>query len=248
MELKPVLSDSLDGFARPALSRPSAGLSAAEAIKQYILERGLAPGDPLPTEAELCSSLGVSRSSVREAIRTLVSLDIVDVRHGHGTTVGGLSLAPFVNGLVFRSLMNPGGGLTTLREVVELRQGIDLLAAESLVANYHSEDTAELAGLVNKMRVDSSRGAPFLDTDRAFHELLLRSAGNELVRQLVTALWEVHTAVVPQLGIPEPDDIRLTVEAHGEMLDAVVAGDAEGYRSAVVAHYAPLRRVLDHAR
>lgn len=248
MARKPADDETLSGSARSVITRPGAGLSATEAIKQYILERGLGPGDPLPTETELCASLGVSRSSVREAIRTLVSLDIVDVRHGHGTTVGGLSLAPFVNGLVFRSLLNPGGGLTTLREVVELRQGIDLLAADALVANYRDQDTVELQGLVDKMRTDSASGSPFLETDRAFHELLLRSAGNELVRQLVAALWEVHTVVVPQLGIPQPDDIKTTVDAHGAMLAAVVAGDATAYRQAVLAHYAPLRRVLEQAR
>lgn len=248
MARKPADDEALNGTARTVVTRPGAGLSAVEAIKAYILERGLAPGDPLPTEAELCSSLGVSRSSVREAIRTLVSLDIVDVRHGHGTTVGGLSLAPFVNGLVFRSLLNPGGGLTTLREVVELRQGIDLLAAEPLVENYRGQDTAELQALVDQMRAESADGSPFLETDRAFHELLLRQAGNDLVRQLVGALWEVHTVVVPQLGIPEPDDIRTTVDAHGAMLAAVVAGDVAAYRAAVLTHYAPLRRVLEQSR
>ena len=65
--------------------------TTADQIKQLILTRGLRPGDPLPTEAELCDILEVSRSSVREAIRTLSTLDIVDVRHGHGTYVGAMS-------------------------------------------------------------------------------------------------------------------------------------------------------------
>lgn len=50
--------------------------------------------------------------------------------------------------------------------------------------------------------------------------------------------------MVPQLGIPQPDDIRNTVESHGTMLEAVLDGDVEAYRAAVLDHYAPLRRVL----
>ena len=54
--------------------------TAINAIKDYILQAHLQPGDPLPTESQLCTDLGMSRSSVREAVRTLVALDIVEVR------------------------------------------------------------------------------------------------------------------------------------------------------------------------
>ena len=82
------------------------------------MTRGLKPGDALPTKAELCDTLGVSRSSVREAIRTLSTLDIVDVRHGHGTYVGPMSLDPRVEALVFRGVLSPDGSFEALREVV----------------------------------------------------------------------------------------------------------------------------------
>ena len=81
--------------------------TAADEIKKLILTRNLKPGDLLPTEPELCETLDVSRSSVREAIRTLATLDIVDVRHGHGTYVGAMSLDPMVEALVFRGVLSP---------------------------------------------------------------------------------------------------------------------------------------------
>ena len=109
--------------------------TTADQIKQLIIARGLTPGDPLPTEAELCEELDVSRSSVREAIRTLSTLDIVDVRHGHGTYVGPMSLDPMVEALVFRGVLSPEGSLQSLREVVEVRLALDLsMASKSLVS------------------------------------------------------------------------------------------------------------------
>src|SRR3954453_17592481 len=73
--------------------------TTADQIKQLILSRNLSPGDAFPTEAEPCETLDGSRLSVREAIRTLSTLDIVTVRHGHGTFVGDMSLAPLVETL-----------------------------------------------------------------------------------------------------------------------------------------------------
>ena len=67
---------------------------------------------------------------------------------------------------------------------------------------------------------------------------------NSLYAQLVAAFWDVHTVVAPRLGVPTPRDMADTVAAHRAMVDAAVAGDLDGYRAAVLNHYAPLLRVL----
>ncbi|MFF1539608.1 FadR/GntR family transcriptional regulator [Microbacterium sp. NPDC058269] len=221
--------------------------TTADQIKQLILTRGLTPGDPLPTETELCDELDVSRSSVREAIRTLSTLDIVDVRHGHGTYVGPMSLDPMVEALVFRGVLSPEGSLQALREVVEVRLALDLSMAERVVEAAQEDPDPELDALVADMVDKAERGEHFLEEDRAFHTRLFGAIGNRLVGQLVGAFWDVHTAVLPQLGIPQPDDIHKTAKAHGDMLEAARSGDVERYRRAVVEHYKPLQRVLASA-
>lgn len=221
--------------------------TTAEQIKRLILRRGLRPGDAIPTETELCQDLKVSRSSVREAIRTLATLDIVEVRHGHGTVVGGMSMAPLVETLVFRGVLHPGNDLAALREVVELRCTIDLALADRIVGAHRGRSSPSLARLVERMRICAEKERPFLYEDREFHTELLAPIGNQLAGQLVAAFWDIHTAVLPRLGLALPADLRQTAKAHGDILEAAQAGDADAYRRAVVDHYEPLMRMLENS-
>ncbi|PUA81116.1 GntR family transcriptional regulator [Nocardioides currus] len=221
--------------------------TAADQIKELILARGLQAGDPLPTESELCDTLDVSRSSVREAIRSLATLDIVEVRHGHGTFVGRMSLDPMVQALVFRGALSHDDNLQALRDVVEIRQALDVAMAEQVVASLQGQENAELHRLADEMVDQADQGNPFLEADRAFHTTLLAGLDNQLAGQLVGAFWDVHTAVLPRLGLALPADLRKTARSHRDILVAAEAGDVEAFCTAVGQHYEPLARALKRA-
>lgn len=218
--------------------------TTAEEIKRLILTSGLRTGDPIPTETELCQELGVSRSSVREAIRRLATLDIVEVRHGHGTVVGQMSLAPLVETLVFRGVLSPGDDLAALREVVDMRCALDLALSERVVSVHKGKDNPTLRDLVERMLAHAEAERPFLIEDRQFHNEMLAPVGNQLAVQLVTAFWDIHTAVLPKLDLALPSDLRQTAKAHGDLYRSAQEGDAEAYRRAVIDHYEPLLRML----
>lgn len=220
----------------------------ADRIRELILTRELRTGDPLPTESELCDALDVSRSSVREAIRSLATLDIVEVRHGHGTFVGKMSLDPMVQALVFRGSLSSGDNLRALREIVEVRLALDLAMAEQVVGAIAGSQQPELEALVEQMVSSAEAGESFVEADRAFHTRLLDTVDNQLAGQLVAAFWDIHTAVLPRLGLVLPSDMHQTAHAHGEMVTAALAGDLAGYRHAVITHYEPLQRMLEKAR
>lgn len=218
--------------------------TTAEEIKRLILLRGLHPGDPIPTETELCQELSVSRSSVREAIRTLATLDIVEVRHGTGTIVGQMSLAPLVETLVFRGVLSPGDDLAALRDVVELRRSLDLAMTDEVVAAHRGQVDAEIPHLVAQMLSSAENGKAFLYEDRQFHTRLLAPLKNQLAGQLVAAFWDIHTAVLPRLDLALPASLMQTAKAHSDMYAAARSGDHEAYRRAVVDHYEPLLLML----
>ena len=216
-----------------------------KAVKEVILNRGLLPGDPMPTESQLIEEIGVSRGSLREAIRTLSTLDILEVRHGTGTFVGAMSLRPLVEGLTFKSVVTSGGDdFETLRQVVEVRRALDLALAPRMVDHIDRLPVVALNDLCDSMAAHSARGESFAADDREFHLRLSDVVGNALYGELVAAFWDIHTVVAPRLGVATPRDLADTVAAHQAMLDAAVNRDLDAYRVAVASHYAPLLRVL----
>jgi DNA-binding transcriptional regulator YhcF (GntR family) len=96
-----------------------------ERIKKLILDRRLPSGAPLPTEPELMVLLGASRNSVREALKALQAMGIVEIRHGFGTYVGPMSIAPMIEGLAFRTVAGHYRGEDSLLQLLELREAVE---------------------------------------------------------------------------------------------------------------------------
>lgn len=219
--------------------------ATVSAIKDLILQRGLRPGDPMPTEAELMAELSVSRSSIREAIRTLVALDLIDVRHGTGTFVGDMSLRPLVESVVFRGVIDQQESRQTLSDVIQVRRALDVSLAAPLLAALATTDTADLRACVEAMVDAAEAGQPFTEHDRRFHTLLAGRLNNRLYTEMVTAFWEIHQSIGPHLGVTNWREARASADAHVALLDAAEASDVERYVRATHEHYEPLLRVIE---
>lgn len=224
--------------------RPSSSISRGEAlqqaiqeyIKDYIISHHLRRGDPLPSEGEMASQLAASRNAIREAVKTLQALGIVETRHGQGTFVGDFSLNALVAGLTFRIRLAANQDLRTVRELLEIRQMLECGLVARLTDLVTESHLAELRALVNRMEELAARGEIFLEEDRAFHEILYRPLDNSLVIQLLQAFWEIYHIVEPELPLSEeqPDG---TVTGHRRIIEALEAGDKNAALTAMIAHF-----------
>lgn len=223
--------------------RRSAARTAEEGIKDYIRTHRLRPGDLLPSESELCEAISCSRSSLREAVCSLSSLDVLEVRHGHGTFVSGLSLEPLLQSMLLRITLNPDQPLEDLRQVIDTRETIDLGGAAELVENHHGADLSEQRELVAQMTVAFAAGDFDGEKYIRFHQWLHSGLRNPLIRELADTFLRVHMGSFDILRLDPPRAGEDTLRAHEEMLDALESGDLDSFRAAVSAHYVPLRQL-----
>lgn len=154
------------------------GGSATDRIVALLRERQLHTGDPIPTEQELITVLGISRNTMREAIRELRTLGIVDVRHGFGTFVGAAALEAVSRTLVFRVVSSPDGEAAGLRELVDMRKLIETAMMPRLAGTLHPSTIEQLRALCQEMVDPALR----VRADREFHRVLYAAQPNSLVR------------------------------------------------------------------
>lgn len=223
---------------------PVAGrATVAERIKHLILERQMRPGEPLPTEGELCAAVGASRSTVREAIKMLRALDIVEVRHGYGSYVGHMSLNALVESLAFRGLLRSSDDHQVLANLIAVQQALAQGFAGQLLNRATSERREKLTRITSQMYTKAARGEQFVEEDRTFHLALMEPLENDLVLQLTAAFWEVQAIIAPRLA-PTAADAMATADLHVGIVDSLATGDVIQVQNAIAAHYDPVRELL----
>lgn len=227
--------------------RLSRAVEVQEAVKDIILRRGLTTGDPLPTESELMEELNIGRNSVREALKVLQAVGIVDIRHGFGMFVGRMSLNGLVDELAFHSRIAMQDERDHLRHLIEIREILENGLAQRLIDQHHDADMAALLSpardIIERMEAEALVGAVSPETDRLFHDVLYQPLGNPLVGQLLGAFWEVYHQLSDDLGTPDetPADVA---RKHRDIYTAVITGDRSGAVAAMRAHFDGVRSRL----
>ncbi|MEU0844959.1 FadR/GntR family transcriptional regulator [Streptomyces sp. NPDC005962] len=214
-----------------------------ERIKRLIIDQRLPSGAPLPTETELMELLGVSRNSVREALKALQAMGIVEIRHGFGTYVGPMSMAPMIEGLIFRTVAGHYRGEDSLLQLLELREAVETGLIARLAGRIPEADLKALDAIVRRMESEAAEGAVRSETDRAFHAALYGSLDNTLLSEVLEAFWDAFHRVRTDL-VDVPTDPHVTLTQHRHILEAVRSGDALRAEEAIRDHFCNIRNRL----
>jgi DNA-binding FadR family transcriptional regulator len=224
-------------------SRPRDNLLPAlvNELVQRFLDPEVRPGSKLPPERELAASLGVGRSNLREALKVLDLLGLIEIRQGDGTYLRGEPTRLLPQVVEWGVLLGGEDADELVDARVQLEIGVARLAADRA----SGEDIEKLASLLEQMQ-NASDNAEFADADGCFHLALAGAARNSVlegmlvnVRSLIHA-WIMRAARLP--GVRED-----AVHEHGAILDAVRGGDADEAARAMLAHMASARSSLDRS-
>lgn len=185
-------------------------------IKQYITDNRLGAGDLLPPEGQLAADLGVSRGSVRESIKALESLGIVEVRHGDGVRVRAFNFDSIFELLSYGLAFDP----VRAAEILQIRVWLEVAALADVIDQLSAADLDELAALLDRWEEKATRAEDVSADDRAFHRLLYRALGNESLSGLIDIFWVIYHSL-PTRSIGMDLQPLATVEAHRELLAAI---------------------------
>jgi len=173
-------------------TRESAVDTVINSIKLLLLERKLLPGDRLPSELEISKGLGVSRGSVREAMKILSAFDIVDVRVGDGTYIVSTPKKNLIDPLLFSFLLSK----PDISALSEFREYIELDIVE--LAMKHKPENEEVLVLLEENLRDLERLRErsqstlreYVDNDLTFHRLLGKSCCNQFLEKVYSFILE----------------------------------------------------------
>ncbi len=205
---------------------------AISRIKELILSGEFSAGSKLPREQDLARRLGLSRNSLREAVRALTLVGVLDARVGDGTYVTTLDADTLLTGIGFVGDLLAG---PTLLEVHQIRRILEPVATGLSVSRLSEDDLDELEACLARMDGAETIEA-FIDADSAFHRVIVLACGNATLASLIQNLSGGLVRARLWRSITEHDAVEVTKQQHRDIYDALRAGDSERAAAADMIH------------
>lgn len=200
-----------------------------EQIYQYILNTPIEEGQKLPNEFQLGERFGVGRSTVREAVKLLISRGILEVRRGSGTYV--VNTTPIdLDPLGLRTIEDK---MALAMDLVNVRMLLEPGIAEMAARFATDEDIRKLKGLCDLVEKKITGGNSYIKDDIAFHTCVAECSKNKVVEQLIPI---IDTAVLMFVNVTHKKLAGETIMTHRAVTDAIADHDPIGAKSAMMMH------------
>lgn len=216
----------------------------ARKLADYIFSERLAPGSRMPSERQLAEALGVGRSAVREALKSLGLLGLVEVRQGAGTYLKrpDSDLLPRV--IEWGLLL---GERRTL-DLVEARQHVEAVVARLAAERRDAADLERLESALLTMGAAAGSAESFVEADVAFHLAVARAAKNSVLSDVLNSIASLLEVWIRRVII-DRGETDSSYQEHVPIFDAIRCRDADAAGAAMTAHMeaaaARLRRTFD---
>lgn len=220
-----------------AVSRVSVTRQVVDILYEALHSGRYRPGDRLPSEHELAASLGVGRSALREAIRELLTLDLLEIRAGRGTFVRPMRPELLLDRSSFHGVLNQRIAV----ELLEVRFAIEPEAAVLAARRATQDDLQRLKRDVEQLQLGIERGLRPPE-DAGFHIDVVRATHNSSLLRLSTAIMDFYEH---DDAVPTPEDLQ----DHKAICDAIEQGDEDEARERMRKHLVTVSgRSAWHAR
>jgi DNA-binding FadR family transcriptional regulator len=218
--------------------------SAIDKIKEMIVSGELRPGDRLPKEADLADRLGLSRNSLREAVKALSVIRVLDVRQGDGTYVTSLEPQLLLDALTFVVDFHRDD---TVLEFLEVRRILEPAATAMAARLMNDGDVAKLRAVLDELGAEPTIEA-LVANDLEFHRQIAAGSGNNVLCSLIESLSGPTTRARIWRGLTQEGAVAKTREQHVAILEAISSRQPEVARAWATVHVAGvedwLRRAL----
>jgi GntR family transcriptional repressor for pyruvate dehydrogenase complex len=229
----------------PTLQRsPTLSDRVTESVLELITSNALKPGDRLPSERDLGARFGVSRTVVREALRSLAAKGVLDVRSGSGAIVARVDVntASQTLRLFVQGSRDSAGGGVAYEQIDDVREMLETRVARIAARTAQDGDLDHLRDLHRRMAAAKNEVETASELDVAFHRAIASATHNPLfvimLDSIEPALLEIRRKTLGSAGRP-----NRALKAHAKILERIVAKDPEGAEQAMIEHLADSRSV-----
>lgn len=201
-------------------------------LQEYILDNQLQPGDRLPSEAWLAAQMGVGRPLIREALRGLEAVGLIETRKGVGRFVRAFEVESYLGHFTADFLVRS----FSMKDLAEARCLLEIAVIGGAVEQLTDEDCEQILGFLATMRERHEAGVTDTEADIGMHRVIMSRADNTIIAALLDAIYSL--AVAGEASQSRPVELGLQdLREHEAIAAAAIRRDGPSARRALIAHF-----------